>query len=372
MLSSGQVISLAVPVFLLSILAEYLWGRKVGRDTYRLNDAISSVGLGVLSQATGVLTTPVFEVATYAIAFRCLNLLPQAAAFWNHPAGWVSAIVLYDFLAYWMHRKEHEVAIMWASHVVHHQSQDYNLSTALRHPLAYPFDWVFFIPMAVLGVPPDIYAIVAMINLLFQFWVHTEHIGRLGWFDRVFASPSVHRVHHAINPRYIDKNYGCILSVWDRAFGTYAAEDPQEPCIYGVCSPLDSWDPVRANLQVFAILARDSWYTRSWFDKVRVWLASPSWRPADVAARFPRRAFGAQELRRYDATPISARARVLAGAGCVAALLAMEGFLWLADDWPLPIALLGLMGLWLLQWMIGRALEGQQPAPRSIALLNAG
>jgi hypothetical protein len=171
--------------------------------------------------------------------------------------------------------------------VVHHQSEDYNLSTALRQTgSGWLFGWVFYLPMALLGFPPLVFGTVALIDLLYQFWVHTRQIGRLGWFDRWFCSPSNHRVHHAVNDRYLDRNYGGILMVWDRLFGSFVEEDDLEPIVYGTRKPLRSWNPVTANLEVYAALARDSWRARSWADKVRVWFKPPGWRPADVAARY--------------------------------------------------------------------------------------
>jgi sterol desaturase/sphingolipid hydroxylase (fatty acid hydroxylase superfamily) len=141
--------------------------------------------------------------------------------------------------------------------------------------------------MALVGVPPVVFGIVALIDLLYQYWVHTEHIGRLGWFDRWFCSPSNHRVHHAVNDAYVDRNYGGIWVVWDRLFGSFKEEDPKQPCVYGTRTPLHSWDPLWANVQVYAALAHDSWHAQRWQDKLMVWLRHPGWRPADVSARFP-------------------------------------------------------------------------------------
>ena len=193
------------------------------------------------------------------------------------------ALLFYDFCYYWLHRAGHEVAVFWAAHVVHHQSQQYNLSTALRQTSSGALlGWVFYLPMAVAGVPPLIFGIVALIDLLYQFWVHTELVRKLGWFDRVFCSPSNHRVHHAVNDRYLDKNYGGILILWDRLFGSFREED--EPCVYGTRGDLRSWDPLWANAEVYWQLLQDSWRARNWADKLRVWFKPPGWRPADVAA----------------------------------------------------------------------------------------
>ena len=161
-------------------------------------------------------------------------------------------MLLYDFLYYWLHRAGHEVNILWAAHVVHHQSEDYNLSTALRQTSTGGLlGWIFYLPMALLGFPVSVFVGVALIDLLYQFWVHTEQIGKLGWFDRVFCSPSNHRAHHAVNDRYLDRNYGGILILWDRLFGTFVEEDDRDRPIYGTRSPLRSFNPLWANAEVY-------------------------------------------------------------------------------------------------------------------------
>ena len=218
--------------------------------------------------------------------------------------------------------------MLWAAHVVHHQSEDYNLSTALRQPgTGWIFGWIFYLPMAVIGVPPLVFGTVALIDLLYQFWVHTQQIGKLGWFDRWFCSPSNHRVHHAVNDRYLDKNYGGILILWDRLFGTFAEEDNAEPCIYGTRAPLRSWNPVWANLQVYRDLAVDSARAGAWADKLRVWLRPPGWRPADVAAGWPKPAFDVAALQRYD-PPLTARRAIAAAAVFVVVLNLTTLLLW--------------------------------------------
>src|SRR3954463_11736690 len=300
-LSPSQVIVLATPVFFVLIGLEFAWGRRRRRDTYRLNDAINSISLGMLSQVSAVLTR-LFRIGIYTAVFSWVSFWHDDA-FWTSPPGWLLALVCYDFCYYWLHRAGHEVAVFWAAHVVHHQSQDYNLSTALRQTSSGALlGWLFYLPMALAGVPPLVYGVVALIDLLYQFWVHTEHVGKLGWFDRVFCSPSNHRVHHAVNDAYLDRNYGGILILWDRLFGTFREED--ERCIYGTRAPLQSWDPLWSNAEVFWSLAQDSWHARSWGDKLRVWFKPPGWRPADVAQRFPKAPFDIAQVRRYH-PPVS-------------------------------------------------------------------
>ncbi len=287
-MTGPQIIVLATPVFLLLIAVEYVIGVARGNNTYRSADALSSIGLGIMRQLTGVFTK-LMSIGIYTLIFA-------AAAPWPLPADawwvWLTGLLLYDLCYYWHHRLGHTVSFFWAGHVVHHQSEDYNLSTALRQTSGgWPLGWIFYVPMARLGFPPLVFASVALIDLLYQYWVHTQQIGRLGWFDRWFCAPSNHRVHHAVNDRYLDRNYGGILIVWDRLFGSFQEELDADPCVYGTRGPLRSWNPLLANLQIWIDLAKDSWRTRSWADKLRVWLMHPGWRPADVAARWPKPAF---------------------------------------------------------------------------------
>jgi alkylglycerol monooxygenase len=255
-------------------------------------------------------------------------------ALWELPANawwvWVLGLIAYDFCYYWHHRFGHTVSFFWASHVVHHQSEDYNLSTALRQTSGgWLLGWIFYLPMAVAGVPPLVFGVVALIDLLYQYWVHTQQIGKLGWFDRWFCAPSNHRVHHAVNEKYLDKNYGGILIVWDRMFGSFIEEDDAEPCVYGTRAPLRSWNPLWANLQIYWDLAKDSWRARAWGDKLRVWLEHPGWRPADVAARWPKPDFEIAALRRYD-PPVSRLALGTALVLFAVALATTATFLWTA------------------------------------------
>ncbi|MBV8467700.1 MAG: sterol desaturase family protein, partial [Burkholderiales bacterium] len=188
-----QIIVFAIPVFALLIAGEFAYGYYKQRNTYRLNDALSSLNQGLLSQMVAV-CTQFFQIGLYAGLYELVALYPREA-FWGSWYGWLIAIVLFDFCDYWLHRMGHESAIFWAAHVVHHQSQEFNFSTALRQESTVALlGWVFYAPMAIVGVPPEEFAIAGLVVLLYQFWIHTEHVGKLGWFDRVFSSPSNHRV----------------------------------------------------------------------------------------------------------------------------------------------------------------------------------
>jgi len=248
------VIVLAIPVFFAMIAVEAVVARWQRRSVYRLDDTLSSLSLGLLSQVAGVFTR-VLTVGVYAVLFEHARVATLPA---SHPLVWVGALVAYDFCYYWQHRLGHERTLLWAAHVVHHQSEHYNLSTALRQTSSgWLLGWMFYMPLAVAGVPPSVFAVVALIDLLYQFWVHTELVGSLGWFDRWFASPSNHRVHHAVNDRYLDRNYGGIFMVWDHLFGTFVDEDAAHPPVYGTRAPLRSWNPAWANAEVYAGLVRE-------------------------------------------------------------------------------------------------------------------
>ena len=338
----SKVIVFATPVFLLLIALELLWSRRrssrtAGQTPYRLNDAINSISLGMLSQLTGVLSK-LFSIGIYVLVFNSVALFPDVA-FWSTWYGVLLALVFYDLCYYWLHRAGHEVALFWAAHVVHHQSQHYNLTTALRQTsTGFLFGWIFYLPMALAGVPPVIFGAVALIDLLYQFWVHTEQVGKLGWFDRVFCSPSNHRVHHAVNDPYIDKNYGGILVLWDRLFGTFTEE--KEPCVYGTRGPLNSWDPLWANADVYWGLAKDSWATRRWSDKLRVWLKPPGWQPADLAAAHPKPAFRLEQVQTYN-PPLNHGQQWFAGLQFLGLLGAVAGYLWVADSLSFAHAAVG-------------------------------
>ncbi|MBK8527503.1 MAG: sterol desaturase family protein [Rubrivivax sp.] len=367
MLTGAQVIVVATPVFLLSIAAEYAIGRWRGRDTYRWADAMASVGLGIVSQLVSA-GTKLFGFGVYALVFQHLAL-------WRLPADawwvWLAALLGYDLCYYAYHRFGHRVALGWAAHAVHHQSEDYNLSTALRQTsTGFLTTWVFYLPLAVLGVPPLVFGVVALVQLLYQFWPHTQQIGKLGWFDRWFCSPSNHRVHHAVNDRYVDKNYGGILILWDRLFGTFVEEDDAEPCVYGTRSPLRSWNPLAANLQVYRDLLADSRHATRWTDKLRVWLAPPGWRPADVAARWPKPAFQLADVERYDPVPSTTQLAV-ATLLFVAALGLTSVLLWNVHQWPLAASLAAALGVVLTLSVVAWLTSGSGTAAQIAAAARA-
>jgi sterol desaturase/sphingolipid hydroxylase (fatty acid hydroxylase superfamily) len=306
-MQAAQIIVLVTPVFLALIGLELWIGWRRGRNTYRLNDALSSIGLGMLSQLVGVLTK-LFTLGIYIWVYEHAALLSLPGEAWW---VWGLGLLLYDFLYYWHHRFGHTTALFWAAHAVHHQSEDYNLSTALRQTSSgWVAGWIFYLPMALIGFPPLVFAVVALVDLLYQYWVHTQQIGRLGWFDRWFCSPSNHRVHHAVNDPYLDRNYGGILIVWDRMFGSFQDEIEQEPCVYGTRDALRSWNPLVANWHVYGELLRKTGRTRRWRDKLRVWWEPAHWQPPGFEPELTP-AFDPRAQQRYN-PPLSRQRRILA------------------------------------------------------------
>ena len=282
----------AIPVFMLTIVAEWAWSRHKGQSVYSLPDAIASLNMGVLSQVVG-LFAKVASLAAYVVVYEQFGLTTWAM---NTVSLWLLALLIYDFLYYWNHRLGHEVSLLWGAHSIHHSSEYYNLSTALRQSsTGVLFSWVFYLPMALLGVPPAMLVIVGLVDLLYQYGVHTELIGRLGWMDRVFVTPSNHRVHHGQNDYCIDKNYGGILIVWDRLFGTFTEERTDEKIVYGVRQPLHSLNPLWANTMHYVVLWRQVRAAPGWGRKLKLIGGRPgSERPALESP------FDAASFVRYD------------------------------------------------------------------------
>ncbi|GJJ00021.1 sterol desaturase [Duganella rhizosphaerae] len=262
----------AIPVFMLTILLEAWIAHRRGLAAYDTADALTSLHLGMVSQVVG-LFVKLAMLGIYTAVYEHWRFVSLPA---NSVWVWLGALLAYDFCYYWTHRLGHEVGVMWAAHVVHHSSEFYNLSTALRQTSSgWVLGWLFYLPMALAGVPPLVLVGVGLIDLLYQYWVHTEMVGRLGLLDRVFVTPSNHRVHHGQNDYCIDRNYGGILILFDRMFGTYADERADERIIYGVRTPLRSLNPAWANLHYYADLWLASRSVRGWRGKLHVWFGPP-------------------------------------------------------------------------------------------------
>jgi alkylglycerol monooxygenase len=299
-----SIILYAVPLFFLLIFIEILLEKIKGTNYYRINDSINSLTAGVLSRVTGIVKQ-LFPLTVYVLIFEKLALFQITSSWWM----WVTAFVLYDFCYYWKHRFGHEMNILWAAHVVHHSSEEYNLTTALRQSSSSFFSWIFYLPMAVLGFDPITLITVGSLNLIYQFWVHTRHIPKLGWYEWVFVTPSNHRVHHAQNQVYIDRNYGGVFILWDRIFGSFQEELETEKPIYGIRKALKSWNPLWANVHVYIQLFKDCWHAKRWQDKLLIWFKRTGWRPADVEQNYPLSKVDLTQFRKFD-IPLSSTNRL--------------------------------------------------------------
>ena len=275
----------AIPFFVILLLVEILYGYFVKRQKYKVMDTVSSLSSGLTNIVKDSLGLGVI-IVSYPFLLEHLALT-QIEASW---VVWLVAFLAIDFAGYWNHRLSHHINIFWNQHVIHHSSEEFNLACALRQSISNLIGYfpLMLLPAALLGVPHQVIAILAPIHLFGQFWYHTQHIGKLGVLEYIIVTPSQHRVHHAINPEYIDKNLGQILCIWDRMFGTFQEELETVPPQYGVLKPAHTWNPIIINFQHLWRLLLDAWRARNYWDKMRIWFMPTGWRPQDVAEKYPR------------------------------------------------------------------------------------
>ena len=280
----GKILLVAMPAFLFFVLLEKIYGVLVHKDTFRNMDMISSLSSGITNVVKDVLGLSI-SILSYSWLVNHIAVYKLENTF----AVYAITFIVLDFQGYWVHRWAHEVNLFWNKHAVHHSSEEYNLACALRQSISsfvnlFTF---FLIPAALLGVPKEVIAIVAPIQLFAQFWYHTQHINRMGFLENIIVTPSHHRVHHAINPEYMDKNYAQIFIIWDKIFGTFKEESPEIPPVYGITRPAATWNPIKINFQHLWLMMQDAWRAADWRDKFTIWFKPTGWRPADVEARFP-------------------------------------------------------------------------------------
>lgn len=280
----GKILLIAMPIFLLLVLLEKLYGWYKGKDTVRNMDMISSLSSGV--------TNATKDVLGLSITIISYGWLERNLAVYHIEATWLTYVVAFiamDFSSYWVHRWSHHINIFWNRHIIHHSSEEFNLACALRQSISVFFNIFTFLllPAALLGVPAQVIAVVAPLHLFAQFWYHTRHIGKLGFLEKIIVTPSHHRVHHAVNPEYLDKNLAAIFIWWDKWFGTFQEELPDVPPVYGITRPVHTWNPIKINFQHLWLLVRDAWLTKSWKDKFRIWFMPTGWRPSDVEEKYP-------------------------------------------------------------------------------------
>jgi len=280
----GKILLIAMPIFLGLVLLEKWWGARKGRDTVRNMDMISSLTSGVTNVTKDVLGLSI-SIISYQWMVEHIAIFHVKSTVWTY----IIAFMALDLMGYWVHRISHKVNFFWNNHIIHHSSEEFNLACALRQSISQFVNLftIFLLPAALLGVPTQVVAIVAPLHLFAQFWYHTQHIKKMGVLEHIIVTPSHHRVHHAINPEYLDKNLSQIFIFWDKLFGTFQAELPDKQPVYGITRPAATWNPIKINFQHLWLLIKDAWRTKSVKDKFRIWFMPTGWRPADVDERYP-------------------------------------------------------------------------------------
>jgi sterol desaturase/sphingolipid hydroxylase (fatty acid hydroxylase superfamily) len=280
----GKILLIAMPAFLFLVLFEKWYGWYKKKDTVRSMDMISSLSSGV--------TNVTKDVLGLTITILAYGWLVNRIAVYHIQSTWLTylvAFIVIDFAGYWVHRWSHHINVFWNLHIIHHSSEEFNLACALRQSISMfvnPFTFLL-IPAALLGVPSIVIATVGPLHLFAQFWYHTQHINKMGFFEHIIVTPSHHRVHHAINKEYLDKNLSQIFIFWDKLFGTFQKELKEAPPVYGITRPVRTWNPIKINFQHLWLLMKDAWRTNNWKDKFTLWFKPTGYRPADVAEKYP-------------------------------------------------------------------------------------
>lgn len=280
----GTLLNIVIPIFFLLYFIERFYEWKTGRHVIRSMDSISSFSSGITNVVKDVLGMSL-SIVTYTWLVGKVAIGHVG----DHWMAYVIAFIVIDLEGYLVHRWSHEINFLWNRHIIHHSSEEYNLSCALRQSISTFVNYftILLLPAALFGVDPKVIAIVGPLHLFLQYWYHTQLIGKLGFLESFLVTPSHHRVHHAINKEYMDKNYGQIFIFWDKWFGTFQEELPEVPAVYGVSRPVHTWNPITINFQHFWLLFKDAWRAGSWWDKLRIWFMPTGWRPEDVAQRYP-------------------------------------------------------------------------------------
>ena len=281
----ANMLLIAIPIFFVSVLLEALYGNWIKDQKHNFMDTISSLSSGITNLLYDLLGLGII-IVSYSFLYEYLMIFSIQESILLY----LVAFICIDFASYCHHYLKHSVNIFWNQHVIHHSSEEFNLACALRQSITNNFGVgiLFLLPAALCGVPPKVISIIAPLHLFGQFWYHTRHIGKLGFLEYIIVTPSQHRVHHAINPEYIDKNLGAIFCVWDRAFGTFQEELDEVPCVFGTLKPVRTWNPVLINFIHLWGLIQDAWNTRKWNNKLKLWFMPTGWRPGDVSLKFPR------------------------------------------------------------------------------------
>ena len=280
----AAVLVIAMPLFLALILIEKLYGYYKGEDTAPIMDSVSSISSGIINSLKDVLGLSV-TLLSYEWMSENLAVFHQEITI----PSIIIAFFVIDFYGYWSHRLAHQINFLWNKHAIHHSSEEFNLSCALRQSISSFVNLFTFLllPAALLGVPAKVIAITLPIHLFLQFWYHTKHIKKLGILEKIIVTPSHHRVHHAINPEYMDKNHGQIFIFWDKLFGTFQEELDDVPAVFGITRPAQTWNPFRINFQHLWLLISDAWRAENWKDRFTIWFKPTGWRPENFEEKYP-------------------------------------------------------------------------------------
>jgi sterol desaturase/sphingolipid hydroxylase (fatty acid hydroxylase superfamily) len=280
----GIILMYIIPVFLFFVFLEKTYAWYFKKEPFKQMDLISSLSSGFSNSIKDSLGI-VFVILSYAFMVSKLAIFEIKST----PLLYISAFVILDFYGYCTHRLAHSINFFWNKHAIHHSSEEFNLACALRQPVAQFVNLFTFIllPAAILGIPGQVIAMVTPVHFFLQFWYHTVHIGKLGFLEKIIVTPSHHRVHHAINPIYLDKNHGQIFIIWDKLFGTFQEELDEVPPVYGITRPMKTWNPIRINFKHLTLLVQDAIHTKSWKNKLIIWFKPTGWRPEDVIEKYP-------------------------------------------------------------------------------------
>jgi len=277
-------LSYAIPGFIVLILAEYLISLWKGMPVNEAMDTISSISSGITNTLKTLVGLTVV-ILSYEWMVDHLALIKIKSSFLVYLLTFIGL----DLAGYWKHRFNHTINLFWNRHIIHHSSEEFNLACALRQNVSAIVAIYFFlyIPLALIGIPAEIVALVAPIHFFAQFWYHTRLIDKMGFLEYIIVTPSHHRVHHAINDEYLDKNYSEIFIFWDKLFGTFQKELPERPPVFGVKKPVKTWNPFFINFMHVWGIIKDAIRTKNWWDKIRIWFMPTGWRPEDVKKKYP-------------------------------------------------------------------------------------
>ena len=280
----GKFLLIIMPVFIILIVLEKLYGLYVKKERMNHLDTASS-----LTSSITMITKNVLGISFTILSYQWIEERVALTHIQSTWATYLIAFVVLDFSHYWIHRIEHANNFFWNSHIVHHSSEEFDLACAVRQPISsfVKIFTLFMLPAALLGISPIVIATVTPIQFFAQFWYHTRYIKRMGFLEHLIVTPSHHRVHHAINEEYLDKNYSQIFIIWDKLFGTFQEEQKAIPPVYGITRPMRTWNPIKINFVHMWLLIKDAWRAKRWMDKIHVWTKPTGWRPAEVDEKYP-------------------------------------------------------------------------------------